>query len=165
MSELEFPDLHHVRSAEGWLALGNHAEAAMELRKLSAPGHGHPDVLELRWQLAAQQKCWDAALEVARLLIQRDPGRANGWVNQSYSLHELHRTHEAWEALFQIVPRFLKNGTMAYNLACYACQLGDLGVARDWIQRATKILGSSEVKAMAADDADLKPLAPWLETL
>lgn len=165
MAELEFPDLHHVRAAEGWLTLGAYAEAAGELRKLSGPGHGHPDVLDLRWQLAAHQHRWETALEVARLLIQRDPARPSGWIHQSYALHELRRTDEAWEALLAIFPRFPRDSTIAYNLACYACKLGDMGVAREWVQRAIKIRGKATIRAMAADDPDLEPLRPWLATL
>jgi len=162
---LQFPDVHHLRAAEGWLALGAHAEAAAELRKLTPAGQGHPDVLELRWQLKANQQRWEAALEVARLLIQADSERATGWIYQSYALHELRRTDEAWDTLLPVFERFPQNGTIPYNLGCYACQLGDLGVAREWIQRAIKIRGKEEIQAMAVDDSDLKPLMPWLATL
>lgn len=165
MSQLEYPDLHYVRAAQGWIELGFYGEAAVELRKLSAPAHGHPDVLDLRWQLAAHQQRWDAALEIAQLLIQRAPDRPSGWIHQSYALHELRRTHEAWDALLPTSKRFPNDGTIAYNLACYACQLGDLGVAREWVHRAIKLRGKNEIKAMAANDADLKPLQPWLGTL
>jgi len=165
VSVLHFPDLHHVRAAEGWLALGAHDEAAAELRKLTAAGQGHPDVLSLRWQLAANQHRWEAALDVARLLLKVAVDRPEGWIYQSYSLHELRRTDEAWDALLPAFERFPKNGTIPYNLACYACQLGDLGVAREWIQRAIKIRGKEEIQAMAADDSDLESLLPWLATL
>ena len=147
------------------MALGAFAEAAAELRKLTPAGHGHPDVLDLRWQLTAHQHRWDAALEVARLLIQRAPDRPSGWIHQSYALHELRRTHEAWDALRPMSARFPKDGTIPYNLACYACHLGDMGVAREWLLRAMKLRGRDTVLTMAADDADLKPLQPWLATL
>lgn len=165
MSDLNYPDLHHVRAAEGWLALSAYDEAAAELRKLSPAGHGHPEVLDLRWQLKAHQHRWEAALEVARLLIQRDPNRPIGWIHQSYALHELRRTDEAWDALKPLAARFPQDGTIPYNLACYACHLGDAGVAREWLLRTIKIRGKAEVLALAADDADLKPLKPWLATL
>jgi len=165
VSGLRFPDLHHVRAAEGWLALGAHAEAAIELRQLTAAGQGRPEVLDLRWQLAAHQHHWEAALDIARLLIQAEPRRPIGWIHQSYALHELRRTSEAWDALLPVAKRFPKDETIPYNLACYACQLGDLGVAREWIQRTIKLRSKAEVKAMAVGDTDLKPLLPWLATL
>ena len=104
-------------------------------------------------------------MDIARLLIQAEPRRPIGWIHQSYALHELRRTSEAWDALLPVAKRFPKDETIPYNLACYACQLGDLGVAREWIQRTIKLRSKAEVKAMAVGDTDLKPLLPWLATL
>jgi hypothetical protein len=49
----------------------------------------------------------------------------------------------------------------AYNLACYACQLGHLQEAREWLRRAIAIENAESIKAMALRDADLRPL--WNE--
>ena len=38
-------------------------------------------------------------------------------------------------------------------------------VARDWIQRAMKIRGKSEIKAMALQDTDLSLLKGYIEGL
>jgi hypothetical protein len=50
---------------------------------------------------------------------------------------------------------------IAYNLACYACQMKDLDRAREWFFRAMRIGGKVEIKKMALADADLEPL--WEE--
>jgi hypothetical protein len=50
---------------------------------------------------------------------------------------------------------------MRYNLACYACQLGNLKEARQWLEKAFAIGDSKQLKLMALDDPDLEPL--WRE--
>ena len=165
MPGLTYPDLHHVRAAEGWLALGAIEDAAAELRRLTASAQGHPEVLELRWNLAVHRGQWEAALDLARLVVMAVPDQPTGWIHQSYALHELKRTDEAWNLLRRMVERFPTDSTIPYNLACYACQLGDLGVAREWLQRAIKLRGKAEIKSMAAEDSDLTSLRPWLDTL
>ena len=54
-----------------------------------------PDVLEVRWQLEALAKEWEASLSLARALIQKAPARPSGWVNLSFALHELKMTKDA----------------------------------------------------------------------
>ncbi len=165
MRTLDYPDRHFVRAAEGWLELGDSAEAARELRQLTKAAEKHPDVLELRWRLYALTRQWDAALAMARAVITVAPERPTGWIHQSYSLHELKRTDEAWEQLLAAASKFPEDSVIPYNLACYACQLGDLLVARDWIQRAVKLLGKAEIKSMAQSDGDLAPLRDYIDGL
>ena len=162
MEDLGFPDLHHVRAAEGWLELGDAIEAARELNTLSEPARGHPDVLELCWRLHAMRGDWDAALAVARTLTRSMPERASGWIHQSYCLHEMKRTEEAWRLLRPAAELFPDETTIAYNLACYACQLGELAAAKEWLQRAARKQGRGPVRLMGMDDPDLVPLRAFL---
>ena len=165
MHKLEPPDSHHLRAAVGWLELGNASEARAELAKMSAHLLGHLDVLEVRWQILAQEKNWNAALEVASELIKVAPDNPTGWINRSYILHEMKRTREAWNQLLPVANKFPQVGIIPYNLACYACQLGDSSGAQQWLARAIKIKGKEEIKQMSLRDADLKPLWKYLEGL
>jgi Flp pilus assembly protein TadD len=165
VEEIGYPDLHHVRAAEGWIELGDPAAAARELRKLASANFVHPDVLEIRWRLHASRGQWDSALDVARLVTTVAPERPSGWIHQSYCLHELKRTPEAWQLLLPVVERFPEEGTIAYNLACYACQMGDFVAAKTWLQRALKLRGKLNLKAMALDDPDLAPMRDYLKSL
>jgi Flp pilus assembly protein TadD len=163
MQPLEAPDYHHLRAAEGWLELGSPAEALAELA-LIAPGHQrHPDVLEVRWALHAHARQWGAALEAARELVCAAPDRASGWLHQAYALR---RTvdgglAQAREVLKLAAEKFPKEPVIPFNLACYACQLGQLDEARGWVKRAMKVGGKGSIKLMALADEDLKPL--WQE--
>lgn len=163
MSELDYPDQHHLRAAEGWLELGQSLEAEEELNRISAGNRTNPDVLEMRWKIAAEAKAWDGALQIARDLIDVDPDRPTGWINHSYCLHELKQTQEAWECLLPAAGRFPTVSIIAYNLACYACQLGRLVQAKNWLAKAVAAGGEAQIKALALADADLKPLWPEIE--
>jgi hypothetical protein len=46
-------------------------------------------------------------------------------------------------------------------LSCYACQLKQLDLAREWLQRAVTAGGKEKIKRMALKDTDLEPL--WAE--
>jgi tetratricopeptide (TPR) repeat protein len=158
LDSLSPPDSHHVNAAWGWLELDNITEAFLELDRVSPPAQ---DVLTLRWELLARKKQWNDALEVARGLVQIAPDRADSWIKQSYALHELKRTQEAWDALISVHEHFPEISTIPYNLACYACQLDQFPAALTWLKRAMKIGGRESVRKMALEDADLKPL--WLQ--
>lgn len=158
MSELLPPDLHCFNAALGWLELGNPDEAARELDCVSAENQEHSEVLELRWEMSARQKQWEQATHFADRLINIAPDRASGWIQRSYALHEMRRTKEAWDNLLPVAGKFARDSTIPYNLACYACQLGRLEDARQWLERAMKVGERKRIVAMARQDADLRPL-------
>jgi tetratricopeptide (TPR) repeat protein len=163
MSQLEPPDTLFLSAAVGWLELGVPAEAEAELSKVSAGQQSHPDVLEVRWVMLAQTRRWDAALEIARALLRRAPGRSSGWLHHAYCLRRLAQNglQQAWNALLPAYEKFPREPTIPYNLSCYACQMEHLEEARAWLRRALKIGDKDTIKQMALDDPDLKPL--WNE--
>ena len=83
---LEPPDLHYLNAAIGWLALGSRADALAELDQISPEQQQDPDVLEVRWEILAKEKQWDAALDVARKLLSHAPERASSWLHHAYAL-------------------------------------------------------------------------------
>ena len=165
MTEFSPVEQHCLRAAEGWLELGSPHEAEAELAGLSPAAQRHPTVLELRWQIHARHGQWDAGEEVARALTKIAPHQPVGWIHLSYALHELKRTQEAWDNLLAAVAVFPDEPTMPYNLACYACQLGNPAGARHWLKRALKLDHTNAVKPMALADPDLRPLWPEITEL
>ena len=121
--------------------------------------------MEILWRVLAHDKRWNDAVEIAGELVKIAPNRVNGWVNQSYSLHELGRTREALDALKAVVARFPKDSIVPYNLACYACQLGDEIAAQNWIMMAARLRPKEEIREMGLEDPDLKPLRDFLKDL
>ena len=158
MKSLQPPDTLHLQTAQGWFELGDHVEADAELDKIRAKYRAHPDVLELRWQIYAKAKRWDACLEISTAITKTAPERAVGWISRSFALHEMKRTQEAWDNLFAVAERFPNVATVSYNLACYAAQLGKLWESQQWLKQAFNIGDAKKLKLMALDDPDLKPL-------
>jgi tetratricopeptide (TPR) repeat protein len=117
-------------------------------------------VLELRWSIAAEQKRWEEGLQLAQTLLRRAPKRSSGWLHQAYALRRISDggLQKAWEALLPAFDKFPKELTIPFNLSCYACQLGQLDAARDWLKRAVAISGKEKVVTMALSDPDLEPL-------
>ena len=160
MKLLENPDLHHARSAEGWLELGNPAEAEAEIKNISPAQHNHPAVLEIRWEISAKQAKWDLAKDIARTIVTENPDDASGWLHLSYATRRATggSVQDAWEVLLPVGNKFEKVALVSYNLACYACQLGKPIVAWKWLQKAFTTGDLAHLKFMALHDSDLEPL-------
>jgi tetratricopeptide (TPR) repeat protein len=154
-------DRRHLDAAEGWIGLGNRMEADIELDKIELELRAHPEILEVRWQIYAKAKKWDAALDIAAALVQLVPEAPLGWLHRSYCLHELKRTEEARDNFLRVVDKFPDDPIMRYNLACYECQLGRLEQAKNWLDKAFELGDPKKIKLMALDDPDLEPL--WRE--
>lgn len=101
---------------------------------------------------------------MGRALVRAAPDRASSWLNLSYALHELKLTQEAWDSLLSVAQKFPKVSVISFNLACYACQLGKLWEAERWFKRALELGNPKEIKAMALQDEDLKPLREKIQT-
>ena len=164
MKPLEPPDTHHLKAAEGWLGLGVKDEAHAELEKINPALRSHPDVVEVRWQILASEEKWQACLDVANGMLEAEPDNSLGWIWRAYSLR---RTAggggllAAQECLVHAHAKFPAEFVIPYNLACYACQLGELRRAREWLKKACDTSSTTIIKGMALHDPDLKPL--WTE--
>jgi Flp pilus assembly protein TadD len=167
MHPLEPPDTHCLSAAAGWLGLGNLREAEAELRQISTTQQDHPDVLEVRWLLCADQEDWAEGLRLARLLVQTAPERASGWLHQAYALRRAPggSLEQACEALLPAADRFPQEAIIPYNLACYTAQMQQLDAARRWLRRALTVGKPEQIKPMALADSDLEPLWPEIPEL
>jgi len=163
VKQVDAPDLHLLQAAQGWMGLGLLADALTELAGVSPENQRHPAVLELRWVLHIQQENWDAALTSARDLLAVAPDSANSWLHHAYALRRATEGSlaQARAALEPALEKFPEEPVISYNLSCYACQMRDLDVARQWFQRALKVGKKKEIKTMALADPDLEPL--WEE--
>jgi len=145
--------------------LGDAQEAMNDLARISRTGQRHPDVMEVLWRILARLDRWPEALLVACDAVAAAPTRASGWIHRSYTLHELRRTSEALECLLPAAGQFPNEPIIAYNLACYACQLGDVARAKHWLQQAANLRGREAIRQMAKNDSDLSPLTEFLGVL
>lgn len=167
VQSLEAPDIHLLNAAQGWLGLDCPAEARAELNAIAPEFQNHPAVLETRWEMHTRLAEWEAALQVAQTEIKLNPDTSAGWLHHAYALRRASRGGliMAWGALLPAAQKFPKEPVIAYNLACYACQLKQLDKAREWLHRAVKVGGKDEIRKMALADDDLQPLWPEIQGL
>ena len=164
MKPLEPPDSHCLSAAIGWLGLGNVAEAGAELEKIAPLFQSHPDVLAVQFDIHAQAGRWDAAAEIAGTLTRLEPEEPGAWISLAYATRR--KTGggipQARAILIQAQRNFPREKIIAYNLACYDCQLGDLEAAKAWLDKACTLGDAHKIKRMALEDPDLEPLWPDL---
>ena len=74
---LQPPDSMLLTAAEGWRGLGDINSASAELDNITPELRVHPAVLDVRWQIYAKAKRWDACIEIARTLTELVPTDVN----------------------------------------------------------------------------------------
>ena len=163
MQPLGPPDTHFLSAAVGWCELGSVTEAKAELERLAPELRHHPKVLEASWLIHAQEKNWEEGLIDAEKLVEVAPQCSAGWLHRAYALRRAKRggLQAAWDVLLPAAEKFPRDSIIAYNLSCYACQLGQLDQARQWLRRALKSARKEKIKFMALNDDDLAQL--WEE--
>ncbi len=158
MKKLPLPDQRCLDAAEGWLGLGDHMAANEELEQISPELRAHPVVLKVQYMIFETAKKWEEAAEIAQTMAKLLPENPWGPFHLAYSLHELKRTQAAYDTLKPVADRFPNEWLMRYNLACYACQLGHLKEAEQWLGKAIDLANKKDIRQMALEDEDLKPL-------
>lgn len=159
MEPLEPPALHQVKAAYGWLELGNTNEAVAELQRLPGELQSLPGVQVARLDCLMAAKDWNAAEGLARVLCGQHSEEAGLWLHWSYAARRADGGSIAasYEILAPCVERFPDEWLIAYNVACYLCQMDRLAEARALLEHA-RDKGGDKVDALAKDDEDLAPL-------
>lgn len=158
MLALEAPNTHHLSAAQGWLELGNLAEACASLDRIEPLMRAHPDVLEVKYKICAAANKWTEAMLICRTLAHLTPDRPFSWINLSVALHKLDRTHEAYDTIMMVLERFPENSMLYYVLARYACKLGLLEEASENLRQAFDLGDPFCLMAAALHDPGLRPL-------
>ena len=93
---------------------------------------------------------------------QLKPEQPGAWISLAYATRRKTggEISQAWAILIQAQRTFPKETIIAYNLACYDCQLGDLDAAKAWLDKACTLGDVHRIKLMALQDQDLEPLWP-----
>lgn len=161
---LQPPDSFHLSAADGWLGLGDFLAATEELEKITAESRSHPDVLEIRWQIYAKEKRWEACVDIAKAFTELAPAESKAWFHLAYSTRQV-RGGGLEAAIGILLPRvetFPKNPYFCFYLACYTAQLNLLVESTKWWGQALEIARKNgqfnKIRLMALDDPDLEPL-------
>lgn len=145
-----------LQPAEGYFELQMYQEAWDELDQLAEEAQHQPVVLEFRTMIQMNQEKWEGALYSAESLCEAAPDEHSGFIHAAYCLHELGKTEDAKNKLYNGPATLQKDPLYFYNLACYEAQLGETDTARNWLNRACKLDESLETQAQS--DPDLQPL-------
>ena len=123
----------------------------------------HPDVLQIRWQIYAKEKRWQACEDIGHAIIKADPKRPSGWLNQAEALRQQDKFKAAYANLYVVFDDFPDNWRVPYDLARYSSLLGELDEAKKWFQKAIAI-DKEAVQQAGIDDPDLKPMWDSFQT-
>lgn len=149
-------DQFHATRAEGYLGLGMTEDAAAELDKISLEATEAPEVLMVRLALYQVEQRWAAMEAAARKLVHCDPGESQWLLSLAYATRRAESIEMARLILLEALDRFPGEPIVPYNLACYDCQLGNLASATQFLETALRL--NPQIKAMALEDEDLRPL-------
>jgi Tfp pilus assembly protein PilF len=145
-----------ISHAQGYLELGMLAEAAAELDRIIGADADSSDVLALRVAVWHEQENWTGVRDAARELVRRSPADTGAWVTWAYATRRAESLEAAERILLDAEQQHPAEATIQFNLGCYACQRGDLPVARRRVDRAIEL--DTKFAAVAATDPDLAPL-------
>ncbi len=160
LAQLKHPDPMHLKAAAGWIQLGDYDSANDELETIRAEWRPHPDVLELRWLIYSHHEQWDACLDIASAIVKMASDRVWGWIHKAYALRRATGggIEKAKPVLLEAAKLFPGDSMIQYNLACYCAQLGQLDAAQEYLHKSYELGDAKQIKLMALDDEDLKPL-------
>jgi predicted Zn-dependent protease len=147
--------------AVGYLSLDLHAEARAELVDLPPEFLTTPPPLQLRIEIAMAGNAWAEVVELAPDLVAADNAAERPWIAWAYALRELQRIPEAQEILLTGRRLITDPGPIVdYNLACYACLLGELAEARALLADVCARDPAWREIALADSDLDALGLGP-----
>lgn len=142
--------------ARGYLELGMLDAAEAELDRIPPPLSEDVEVLGVRLAILQEQQNWPALRDLARLVVARSPGEAAGWVTWAYAVRRADSLDDAEKILLAAETQHPEEPTIQFNLGCYACQRGDLAMARRRVDRAIAL--EPRFAEAAKTDPDLAPL-------
>jgi tetratricopeptide (TPR) repeat protein len=118
----------------------------------------HPHILLVHWEIYFRAGNWQAAHDIAEGLIICLPDEAIGWIYRSFALKQMRQTKEAVTQLLPAARKFSNDWRIAYNLACYNAELGDIAGAWNWLDHAIEIGDVEQIKLEAMSEPALEPL-------
>jgi tetratricopeptide (TPR) repeat protein len=106
---------------------------------------------------------WEGAYQIAEAMAKAVPEDPFGLCSMGIVLHQMGKTQEALGVDVEAAKKFPDHYLIAYNLASYACQLGQLEEALIFLEQAfenhkkQKIPGE-DLRLIALEDPNLEPL-------
>jgi Flp pilus assembly protein TadD len=108
-------------------------------------------------------KKWDMAAAVASHLVKVEPENAGWWISLAYSVRRIEGIEKAAAILLRAQAIHPKIAMIAFNLACYASVTGRMEDAKERLRNAIAL--DKDIRGLAIDDEDLRPLWDWIAGL
>ncbi len=153
---LSLQDIRHLEAAEGWLERGNYCNCVDELKRINNRDDARVDAL--RWRLYYDSRQDVIAAHLALALQHRYPTQFAGYIWRSLSLRRLGCYQEAYDNLKPVAFEFSETGLVPYFLAVFACDLGNLRDAEEWLAIAFEAPDARDLKLRAPEEQVLKRL-------
>ena len=96
-------------------------------------------------------------------LLITPPETAGWWISLAYALRRTESVEKAEAILLQAQAIHPKVAMIAFNLACYARLTGRMEEAKERLRHAIEL--DKDIRGLALDDEDLKPLWDWIAGL
>jgi Flp pilus assembly protein TadD len=100
------------------------------------------------------------AAAVASHLVKVEPENEAWWINLAYSVRRSEGVEKAEAILLRVQAIHPKFAMIAFNLACYASVTGRMEDAKERLRNAIEL--DNDIRRLAIDDEDLKPLWDWI---
>jgi len=157
-------DLQHLRTAEGWLELGDYKSASEQLENIESSRRSHPDVLKLRLRIYMKAERWESGFQLAEGLSRSLPDDAQVFVWRSECARWMPGggVLRALELLLDVSTDFPDEPLVPFTLCRYNTLLENLVEAVNWMNItfdvARRVGSLKEWKQRASEEPDLKPL-------
>ena len=138
-------------------------DAALVLEEIAPEDKNRNEVLGARVNLYMAAKKWDMAAAVASHLVKVDPETAGWWISLAYAVRRTESVEKAEAILLRAQAIHPKVAMIAFNLACYASVTGRMEEAKERLRHAIEL--DKDIRGLALDDEDLKPLWDWIAGL
>lgn len=155
-------DQRTLEEAENWKKLGNLDEALNELDRISFENLENLKVLKLRLDILEDQKKWDECRDVCETIVRIEHGHPI--MQYHLALYTCRATgygpKQAYEIMYPLHEDDPYMPSYAFQLARFACLMGDLKLAREWYDTAITMVTADRkgLEEQLLNEPDLKPL-------
>ena len=137
--------------------------AALVLEEIAPEDKTRNEVLGARVNLYMAAKKWDMVAAVTSHLVKVDPQNPGWWISLAYALRCTESIEKAEAILLRAQPIHPEVAMIAFSLACYASVMGRMEEAKERLRHAINL--DKDIRKLALDDEDLKPLWDWIAGL
>ena len=138
-------------------------DAALALEEIKPEDKTRKEVLGLRVDLYMAARKWDMAAAMANHLVKVEPDNSGCWIHLAYATRRCDGIEKAEEILLRARELHQDNAMIEFNLACYASVACRFEEAKTLLKGAIEL--DTELRRLAIDDEDLRPLWDWIADL